>query len=146
MTIPLILQIQQATLDSNSSVTDALRKAKLACVKLDLVEFGNWVDLELNGYMDKSAAELPKYRKLHGTPEGYNPYHGWQPIMFRTAKVEASCSLAPLGMSIPAIEELLRAKRLTENELSDFSQLCHDGCGETIIEAQNVDRNHSAEV
>ena len=37
-------------------------------------------------------------------------------------------------------------KRLTENELSDFSQLCHDGCGKQIIEAQNVDRNHSPEV
>jgi hypothetical protein len=35
-------------------------------------------------------------------------------------------------------------KRLTENELSDFSQLWHDGCVEAIIEAQDVDRNHSA--
>ena len=40
----------------------------------------------------------------------------------------------------------LFAKRLTENELSDFSRLWHDGCGETIIEAQHVDRNHSPEV
>jgi hypothetical protein len=38
------------------------------------------------------------------------------------------------------------AKRLTENELSDFRRLWHDGCGETIIEAQDVDRNHSPEV
>lgn len=30
-------------------------------------------------------------------------------------------------------------KRLTENELSDFSQLCHGGCGRAIIEAQHVD-------
>jgi hypothetical protein len=30
--------------------------------------------------------------------------------------------------------------------LSDFSQLWHDGCGKTIIEAQDVDRNHSSEV
>src|SRR5271166_5248621 len=37
-------------------------------------------------------------------------------------------------------------KRPTENELSDFSRLWHDGCGKTIIEAQNVDQNHSAEV
>jgi type II secretory pathway predicted ATPase ExeA len=37
-------------------------------------------------------------------------------------------------------------KRLTENESSDFRRLWHDGCGETIIEAQDVDRNHSAEV
>ncbi len=36
--------------------------------------------------------------------------------------------------------------RATENELSDFSRLWDDGCGKTIIEAQNVDRNHSAEV
>jgi hypothetical protein len=32
-----------------------------------------------------------------------------------------------------------KAKRPTENELSDFSRLWHDGCGKTIIEAQNVD-------
>ena len=38
------------------------------------------------------------------------------------------------------------AKRLTENELSDFSRLCHNGCVEAIIEAQDVDRNHSTEV
>jgi len=38
------------------------------------------------------------------------------------------------------------AKRLTENELSDFSRLWHDGCGKTIIEAQDVDQNHSAQV
>jgi hypothetical protein len=41
---------------------------------------------------------------------------------------------------------LLVSKRLTENELSDFRRLWHDGCGETIIEAQDVDRNHSPEV
>jgi hypothetical protein len=37
-------------------------------------------------------------------------------------------------------------KRLTGNELSDFNRLWHDGCGKTIIEAQNVDRNHSSKV
>ena len=61
----------------NSSVTDALRKAKLACKKLDLREFGNWVDLELTGYMNKSSDEVPEYRKLHGIPEAFSPYQGW---------------------------------------------------------------------
>ena len=37
-------------------------------------------------------------------------------------------------------------ERLTENELGDFSRLCQDGCGQTITEVQDVDRNHSAEV
>jgi hypothetical protein len=107
LTIPLILQIQQAALDSNSSVTDALRKAKLACTKLGLSEFGNWVDLELNGYMEEPAKELPKYRKLRGTPEAYNPYHGWEPIIFQDAKAATSFSLAPVGMSMAAIEKSL---------------------------------------
>src|SRR5580700_10525521 len=35
-----------------------------------------------------------------------------------------------------------KSKRLTENELSDFSRLWHDGCVKAIIEAQDVDRNH----
>src|ERR1700730_562041 len=39
-----------------------------------------------------------------------------------------------------------RSKRLTENELSDFSRLWHDGCVKAIIEAQDVDRNHPAQV
>ena len=37
-------------------------------------------------------------------------------------------------------------KRLTENELSDFSRLCQYGCGQTITEEQDVDRDHPAEV
>ena len=39
-----------------------------------------------------------------------------------------------------------KPKRLTENELSDFSRLWHNGCVEAIIEAQDVDRNHSTQV
>src|SRR5881227_519372 len=31
------------------------------------------------------------------------------------------------------------SKRLTENEMSDFSRLWHDGCVEAIIESQDVD-------
>jgi hypothetical protein len=104
----LILQIQQAALDSNASVTDALRRAKLACAKLGLAEFGEWVDRELNGYMDIPVKQLPAYRKLHGKPEFYNPFHGWQPIIFNTTKAAEIGSFAPTGMSISAIEESLR--------------------------------------
>jgi hypothetical protein len=82
MTTPLILQIQAAALDSKASVTDALRKAKLACVKLELKDFEEWIDLELNGYIGKVNKEIPQYRRLHGSPQGWNPFHGWQPIRF----------------------------------------------------------------
>ena len=50
------------------------------------------------------------------------------------------------GMGIGSDLAADRAERLTENELSDFSRLWHDGCGKTIIEAQDVDQNHSAQV
>ena len=104
MTTPLILQIQQVAMDSKSSVTDALRKAKIICVKLGL----NWVDLELNGYIGKKFEELPEYRKLHGIPEAFNRYQGWQPIIFRSPEQEKNWSFAPIKMTIAAIEHSLR--------------------------------------
>jgi len=103
MPLPLMLQIQQAVMDNDASVTEALRKAKLACSKLGLAEFGAWVDSELNGYTGP-VTELPAYRKLHGTPEAYNPYHGWQPINFQSAKSAEPFSFAPVGMTVSAIE------------------------------------------
>jgi hypothetical protein len=104
----LILQIQEAALDSHSSVTDALRKAKVACAKLDLSEFGNWIEFELEGYMDKPVESLPEYRKLHGIPKAFSPYQGWQPIIFHSSKQLENVSFAPVGMSIFAIESSLR--------------------------------------
>jgi AbiTii len=106
VTMPLILQIQEAVLDSKSSVTDALRKAKIACAKLGLTDFGNWIELELNGYTEMD--ELPKYRMLYGRPQGYNPVRGWQPIMISGAADEHMLSLASIGMTISSIEESLR--------------------------------------
>jgi hypothetical protein len=110
MTTPLILQIQEAALDSKSSVTDALRKAKITCVKLELAEFGNWVDLELNGYTGK-VSELPEYRKLRGIPEAFNRYQGWQPIMFQSPEQQKMLSFAPVGMSIAALDDSLRGAK-----------------------------------
>jgi hypothetical protein len=108
MTTPLIIQIQEAALDGKSSLTEALRKAKVACAKLQLLEFGKWVDDELNGYMAKNINELPPYRKLHGTPEALNTYRGWIPIQFASAEEQVAYSHAPLGMSIGGIEDSLR--------------------------------------
>jgi hypothetical protein len=108
MTIPLILQIQAAALDNESSVTDALRKAKIACMKLGLKEFEEWVDSELRGYMDKKISDLPEYRKLRGIPQAYNVYQGWKPIIFQNEKDHKITSLAPIGMTISAIEDSLR--------------------------------------
>jgi hypothetical protein len=120
MTLPLILQIQEAALDGKSSVTDALRKARIACAKLGLTEFGNWVDKELNGYMNVSASELPEYRKLYGRPEAYNRYQGWQPIQFSSGEQQMNWSLAPIGMAISAIEDSLPRDMASGNGIFSF--------------------------
>jgi hypothetical protein len=54
----------------------------------------------------------------------------------------------PLPKCYARAEEFINdfIKRLTENEFIDFSRLWHDGCVKAIIEAQDVDRNHSAKV
>ena len=52
--------------------------------------------------------ELPRYRKLHGTPQGYNPFHGWQPIRFSDLEQQELWGSASIGMTISAIEEFLR--------------------------------------
>jgi hypothetical protein len=108
MITSLILQIREAALDSKCSVTDALRKAKIACVKLGLTELGNWVDLELNGYIGKKVEGLPEYGKFHGIPEAFNPYQGWKSIIFHSPEQQKNLSFAPIGMPIAALEDSLR--------------------------------------
>jgi hypothetical protein len=113
MTLPLILQIQEAALDGASSITDALRKAKVSCLKLGISnsDFGKWIDRELNGYT--TLEDLPDYRKLSGQPEGYNPYHGWQPVIFHSSQQKDNWSYAPIGMTISAIEDSIRRPQST---------------------------------
>src|ERR1700744_3472792 len=104
MTLPLILQIQQDLISSAGSATDALRKAKIACFKLRLMDFGKWINDELDGDMDKGIDELPVYRILYGTPEAFNPYHGWQPIGFQSSETKTNLSTAAIGLPISTIE------------------------------------------
>jgi hypothetical protein len=120
MTTPLILLIQQAAFDSNTPVTNTLRKTKVACTKLSLTEFGNWVDLELNGYVATPSEDLPNYRKLRGIVEVRTPHTGWQPIIFQDPKMEMTCSIACINMSMPEIETFLESRSSRNNDLRYF--------------------------
>ena len=104
---PLIIQIQRECLDKEISVSDILRKAKVAAVKLELVDFQEWINNELNGYT-KSAEELPPYRQLHGELKVFNPYRGWQPVFFEDPSSDKRYSSAPLGQAIGPLEAGLR--------------------------------------
>lgn len=75
----LIEQLQLGAVDGTAPITDLLRRAKLAAVKLKTQDFATWVDLEITGYTDQPA--VPDYRLVRGILKFLNPYHGWQPIL-----------------------------------------------------------------
>ncbi len=110
MKTPLLIQIQEAALDSNSSLTDALRKSKIACAKLGLIEFGQWIEKELSGYTNVTVSSLPTYRKLHGRSEAFNSFRGWLPIQFRSADQANSFSIVLFGLAVPEIEQSIARK------------------------------------
>lgn len=99
-------EILREASDHNSSLASLLRKAKILASKLELHDFIEWIDNELNGY-DCLSKDLPDYRKINGDPKAYNPYHGWQSIMFQNSKQREAYSFAPIGQGIGSLEKLI---------------------------------------
>ncbi|MFD9626653.1 AbiTii domain-containing protein [Peribacillus muralis] len=58
----LIAQLQNDVIDTNNSISTALRRAQVLAYHLKIDEFKNWVENELNGYKDK-LEKLPDYRR-----------------------------------------------------------------------------------
>ncbi len=54
-------QIQDDILDPNKRLPDILRKAKVLAYRLDVPEFKQWLDYELDGYYGEEV-EVPDYR------------------------------------------------------------------------------------
>src|SRR6516162_154672 len=103
--LPLILKLQAEAANPDASVTNLLRMAKIAATKLNLNDALVWIDRELEGYMHLKVEDLPPYRRLRGTPKGYNPYHGWHPIQLRDAITVDYPWQALIGLSIAEIEK-----------------------------------------
>src|SRR4051794_13319803 len=105
---PLVLQLQADAIDKDMSASNLLRKAKITATKLSLSDLLCWVNKELDGYVDTTWSDLPKYRHLVGQPKVFNPYHGWQPMFFRNSKQAKFYSRVPVVQSIGSLEETLR--------------------------------------
>lgn len=80
----VVVDLQREALDRNVRVPDLLRKALVISRKLNLHEFQNWIEKELNGYGQKD--EVPDYREVSGQVRGWNPYRGWIPVIFQDPK------------------------------------------------------------
>ncbi len=92
-------------MDSNIPVAKLLRMAKAIATKLSLDDALVWIDRELDGYMHLDLNDLPNYRRITGEPKYWNPFHGWQTIVFDDPGLARACSQAPLGESLPAMEQ-----------------------------------------
>ena len=104
----IIQELQIEATNTNNSVSDLLRKAKIVAVKLDLKDFSTWIEEELNGYGVSSRKDFPKYRIVKGEPKAWNPYHGWQPIVFGDAKAGDIMSERSVTQAIGELDDLAK--------------------------------------
>lgn len=104
----IVLELQRDALDRNVPISDLLRKALIVSKKLKISEFETWVTNELNGYGE--SEDIPDYRQIRGTVKCWNPYHGWQLVIFPDHEIEEKLSQRPCGQCIAEIESLVEGK------------------------------------
>lgn len=105
----LVEEIQASAIDPASSISDMLRRVKLAAVKLQLPETIDWVDKELKGYFETEDSDLPLYRQTKGRLMERIPNLGVRPA-FGDAKMIAMMSFVTMKEPISSIEALCRSE------------------------------------
>jgi hypothetical protein len=108
--LKLVLELQRDALDSKVAVSDLLRKALVVATKLGVKEFQEWVTKELTGYWKDDDA--PAYREVRGEVRAWNPYHGWQPVIFENGEAAERLSRRHCAQPAPELEALLDSKEL----------------------------------
>ena len=97
----LVRDLQRDALNQSISVVELLQKSLVVATKLKQDDFRAWVQLELDGYKD---TDVPSYRVVHGSPKVFNPYRGYQPLIFEDAKEAELYSRMHFNMPIGEIE------------------------------------------
>lgn len=101
----LVEELQKDALNYDIGVTELLQRSLVVATKLHLEEFKSWVRLELDGYGEE---EVPEYRTLHGTPQVFNPYRGYQPLHFGDVKQAKRYSKMHFNTPIGELEHDLK--------------------------------------
>ncbi|MDQ5954182.1 MAG: AbiTii protein [Patescibacteria group bacterium] len=109
----IIQELQIEATNTTNSVSDLLRKAKIVAVKLDLKEFAEWIEKELNGYGVSHKKDFPEYRIAKGEPKAWNPYHGWQPIGFTNIEAGNSWSQKYITQPVGELDDLAKSDSST---------------------------------
>jgi hypothetical protein len=106
--MPPVRQLQADAVNQDVPVAKLLRLAKVIATKLDQKDALQWIDRELDGYMNLKVDDMPAYRIVQGTPKAFNPYQGWRAIEFEDPEHARAFSKAPLGQPLGVIERDLQ--------------------------------------
>lgn len=105
----LVREIRDEVVDTKTSLSATLRKAKILAASLANNEFRTWVDSELNGYSGNK--ELPEYRQLNSPVLGNfsGPFGksvtGYQlPVALMPDHFKDMARAVPLGHPIKVVE------------------------------------------
>lgn len=102
----LVHELQRDALDPKVSVSDLLRKALVVSRKLSIPDIQEWLSYELNGYPPNDDV-IPDYREVRGSPKVWNPYHGWQPIIFQDNETADIISTKKNSQAIGELDDLV---------------------------------------
>ncbi len=101
----IVLELQEEALKSDADILSLLRKSSLIARKLDLKDFHEWLNNELNGY--ESGSNIPDYRIISGELKGWNPYQGWIPVIAPNNELEKMFNTRRIPNSMPSLNDLL---------------------------------------
>jgi hypothetical protein len=108
----IIQEIQNDLLNNKIKLSEILIKAKIPATKLNLLEFKNWLNKEIQGYDIKD--EHPQYRCIKGVCRYKDNFNGWQHLKFMSLQSENDLSYILYSKSVYEIEELLETTPYTE--------------------------------
>lgn len=108
----LVAELQADALKSSVSITDLLHKCLVVASKLGVSELAEWARKELDGYGENT---VPEYRIVHGDPQVFNPYRGYQPLLFGDSKRAEVFSRMQFNQPIGELEHELRQAERTRS-------------------------------
>ena len=104
-----VLKLQEMALDNSVDIAEALRAAYMIASKLNLTEFRQWADRELNGYKGVRDEEIPNYRIMHVQIKAKNPFHGMIPVFIQDEELREPLTNTFVRDSIGSLLAILDA-------------------------------------
>lgn len=128
----IVLELQSEAMDSDTKISDLLRKSIVIARKLGIKDFEDWGKQELNGY-NNNTDKHPQYREIRATLQWLNESRGWCPVVSTNDDILDIIESVKLNESITELEQLVRSEKnylyvsLTNKQQKMISELGDNG-------------------